>query len=220
MADSYTIAISHSRTGIVVASATVEIDTAGARLTEVRAEPSGQGSVPEALASINFPLLVRTARMLSSVSAPADPSSAPAPVSADDSEPPTSPPIPGGDSEPNLADPTSPSPLVGTGEPNQAKTNHDVVTSTVVAGRREAANSDPRKTIASTAVRAKPSPEEKAGAPADFGVTYWRLGSIAKVAKHYDIPHHIAQDWIKSLQQQGKLASPWPSKSARPLRPR
>ncbi|MFJ4649656.1 hypothetical protein ACIP5Y_00105 [Nocardia sp. NPDC088792] len=68
--------------------------------------------------------------------------------------------------------------------------------------------------------RARLKRDQRAGAPADFGVTYWRLGSISKVAKHYDVPHHIAQDWIKSLQQQGKLASPWPSKSVRPLRPK
>ncbi|QIS22161.1 hypothetical protein [Nocardia terpenica] len=56
------------------------------------------------------------------------------------------------------------------------------------------------------------------GMPSDFGVTYWRLGSIAKVAKHYEVPHHIAQDWIKSLQKEGKVASPWPKKGTRNLR--
>lgn len=56
--------------------------------------------------------------------------------------------------------------------------------------------------------------------PSDFGVNYWRLGSVAKVARHYDVPHRIAQGWIKALQHQGKLANPWPVKKTRPLRPR
>lgn len=54
--------------------------------------------------------------------------------------------------------------------------------------------------------------------PADFGVTYWRLGSIVKVSKHYDVPHHTAAEWIKTLQTQGKVSSPWPKKGTRPLR--
>jgi hypothetical protein len=58
----------------------------------------------------------------------------------------------------------------------------------------------------------------KTDMPSDFGVNYWRLGSISKVAKHYDVPHHIAQDWIKTLQREGKAARPWPSKGNRPLR--
>ncbi|MEV6096230.1 hypothetical protein [Nocardia sp. NPDC051981] len=54
--------------------------------------------------------------------------------------------------------------------------------------------------------------------PADFGVTYWRLGSISKVAKHYDIPNHLAQAWIKLLQKNGQLANPWPKRGARSSR--
>ncbi|MEV6364868.1 hypothetical protein [Nocardia asteroides] len=56
--------------------------------------------------------------------------------------------------------------------------------------------------------------------PPDFGVYYWRLGSIAKVAKHYNVPHHVAQHWIRSLQERGQLANPWPAKKSRPLRPK
>ncbi|WP_028479818.1 hypothetical protein [Nocardia sp. CNY236] len=59
---------------------------------------------------------------------------------------------------------------------------------------------------------------EKMGMPADFAVNYWRLGSTAKVAKHYDVPHRIARDWIKALQQQGKAASSWQMKRARSSR--
>lgn len=54
--------------------------------------------------------------------------------------------------------------------------------------------------------------------PSDFGVNYWRLGSLAKVAKHYDVPHHVAQSWIKKLQRDGKVASQWPKAGMRRLR--
>ncbi|WP_156161824.1 hypothetical protein [Nocardia vulneris] len=54
------------------------------------------------------------------------------------------------------------------------------------------------------------------GAPSDLAVTFWRLGSITKVAKHYDVPRHIAQDWIKVLSQEAKLPNTWSSK--RPAR--
>lgn len=54
--------------------------------------------------------------------------------------------------------------------------------------------------------------------PTDFGVTYWRLGSIVKVSKYYDVSHHTAAEWIKTLQRQGKVSNPWPKKGTRPLR--
>ncbi|MEU7632954.1 hypothetical protein AB0C34_23730 [Nocardia sp. NPDC049220] len=188
MTESYAIAISNTRTGVVVAAATVEIDATGARMTEVCAESGGETFVPEALANIDFPLLVRTAIMLSG--SPAQPNSTSTRVSTDENNPqpaetdgdPVTPPASGD----GMAEPVE-------GSPNQPAGAHE---------------------------RANPQRRQRAGAPADFGVNYWRLGSISKVAKHYDVPHHIAQDWIKSLQQQGKLASPWLSRASRPLRPR
>lgn len=41
----------------------------------------------------------------------------------------------------------------------------------------------------------------KTGAPSDLGVVYWRLGSVPKVASHYNVPHQIARDWIKELRE-------------------
>lgn len=79
----------------------------------------------------------------------------------------------------------------------------------------------PEPVIRQSRETARPAPKASTRSfdmPADFGVTYWRLGSIAKVAKHYDVPHHIAQDWIKALQEAGKAANPWPKKSRRPGR--
>ncbi|MFF0531165.1 hypothetical protein ACFYT3_22600 [Nocardia amikacinitolerans] len=188
MTDSYTITISDARTGVVAATATVEIDAAtGVRLAEVRAGTSGETYVPEALAQIDFPLLVRTANMLSGFPQQLNLTSDLSPVSETDSQP----------AETGAA----PTPLEGDGG-----------AVTPVGG------SSFKQPVRAAQQRAQRQREQRAGAPADFGVTYWRLGSIAKVAKHYDIPHHVAQDWIKSLQQQGKLANPWPSKTSRPLR--
>ncbi|WP_157187435.1 hypothetical protein [Nocardia vinacea] len=187
MTDSYTITISDARTGVVAAVATVEIDASGVRLAEVRAETTGEAYVPEDLARIDFPLLVRTANMLS-----------------------------GGPSRLNLASKLSStsetvSPPAETGIPLTPLESIDDADTAV---------SEPASKLAGAQQRAQRQREQRAGAPSDFGVTYWRLGSTAKVAKHYDIPHHVAQDWIKSLQQQGKLANPWPSKTSRPLRPK
>lgn len=49
----------------------------------------------------------------------------------------------------------------------------------------------------------KPGPTgfSGAGAPSDLGVVYWKLGSVPKVATHYDVPRHIARDWIKELRE-------------------
>ncbi|WP_435593644.1 hypothetical protein [Nocardia sp. bgisy118] len=189
MTDSYTITITNTRTGVVVATATVEIGDAGVRLTEVGAEISGEHFVPEALATFDFPFLVRTANMLSGASAQDERVSEPAPSVQENEYKPQE--MPSESSAPP-AD-------------SRGATLTDTASSERFPAGRE---------------RARPKRDQRAGAPADFGVTYWRLGSISKVAKHYDVPHHIAQDWIKSLQQQGKLASPWPSKTSRPLRPK
>lgn len=47
------------------------------------------------------------------------------------------------------------------------------------------------------------------GAPSDVATTYWKLGSVAKVAKHYDVPHTIARQWIQTLRKGGKVPNPW-----------
>jgi hypothetical protein len=52
----------------------------------------------------------------------------------------------------------------------------------------------------------------KSGAPVNLAVNYWRLGSVAKVAKHYEVPRQVAQDWIKELRQQGSIPDQWSGK--------
>lgn len=47
------------------------------------------------------------------------------------------------------------------------------------------------------------------GVPTDVAKTYWKLGSIAKLAEHYDVPHKIARDWIRVLREGGKVPNPW-----------
>ncbi len=47
------------------------------------------------------------------------------------------------------------------------------------------------------------------GVPADVATTYWRLGSTAKLAEHYNVPHQIAREWIRTLRAGGKVPNPW-----------
>ncbi|MBV7708159.1 hypothetical protein NOVA_35830 [Nocardia nova] len=98
------------------------------------------------------------------------------------------------------------------GESNSAPRERESTSTIVEAVEATAGQRDGRQ------ASALPPRTQKPGIPDDFGVTYWRLGSISKVARHYDVPHHIAQDWIRSLQQQGKLANPWPRKKERAAR--
>lgn len=39
--------------------------------------------------------------------------------------------------------------------------------------------------------------------PKDIGPTYWRLGTIAKVASHYGVDKHTARKWISQLRKGG-----------------
>jgi hypothetical protein len=48
--------------------------------------------------------------------------------------------------------------------------------------------------------RRQGSPSSDASTPSDLPVTYWRLGSVAKVAKHYDVPRQVASGWVKALR--------------------
>jgi hypothetical protein len=85
------------------------------------------------------------------------------------------------------------------------------------SGRTPARAATPAAAVPATGRRQAP---EIPPVPSDFGVTYWRLGSIAKVAHHYDVPHRTAQAWIKALQHHRTPANPWPTKKTRPPRPR
>jgi transposase-like protein len=50
--------------------------------------------------------------------------------------------------------------------------------------------------------------------PSDLGQVNWKLGSVAKVADHYDVPRQIVRGWVKLLCEGGSLPDPW-SGSAR-----
>lgn len=65
--------------------------------------------------------------------------------------------------------------------------------------------------------RRTPAPREPSNsAPSDLGATYWRLGTIGKLAKHYDVPHHVARAWIHDLQRKGAIPNPWAAKNSPP----
>lgn len=66
-----------------------------------------------------------------------------------------------------------------------------------------AANPPPKRSLPRTA-----NPPGT-GVPSDLAVNYWRLGSAAKVANHYDVPRQVARDWIKELRDQDLIPNPW-----------
>jgi hypothetical protein len=80
----------------------------------------------------------------------------------------------------------------------------------------EAASKDSRPTTnGRSARRSRGAARRATDAPSDLAVVYWRLGSVAKVAKHYDVTHQIARDWVRHLREGGTLPSPWRQKKAR-----
>jgi hypothetical protein len=59
-----------------------------------------------------------------------------------------------------------------------------------------------------TASRQKaPRGKGKNDTPEDLGATYWRLGSIAKVASHYGVDKHTARQWINRLTNRTNVLS-------------
>lgn len=176
MANLYTISIAGPDSGNIIATATVEIVGDNAKITEIRTEASAAHSIPPQLSSIDFPLLVRAASILSDTRK-REPQS--------DAEP-----------EAEISKPRPHEP-----EPAPLPTKSEPQTTTVPVEDQ----------LPGSAGR-----PGKSDMPSDFGVNYWRLGSIQKVAKHYDVPHSIAKDWIKALQRDGKITNPWPKKRIRP----
>jgi hypothetical protein len=117
--------------------------------------------------------------------------------------------------------PGSPAAPVVTGPPPEPGRSPDIGESPILVADKPA-EGDPRAPDgaepASTSSAAAGDAAGPHPMPSDFAVNYWRLGSIAKVARHYGVPHRIAQDWIKALQQQGKATNPWPKRSMRSSR--
>ncbi|WP_280427292.1 hypothetical protein [Nocardia brasiliensis] len=96
--------------------------------------------------------------------------------------------------------------------PDHVPTGAAPATDTVLRADHSVARSTATAPPSGKARRASSSDHPSNGAPSDLAVTFWRLGSITKVAKHYDVPRHIAQDWIKVLSQDTKLPNSWVSK--------
>ncbi|GGK79674.1 hypothetical protein [Mangrovihabitans endophyticus] len=65
-----------------------------------------------------------------------------------------------------------------------------------------------------------PGTPQAKGVPDDLAVVYWRVGSVAKVATHYDVPRHIAAGWVRRLRDTGKAPDPcnerFPTRDAPP----
>ncbi|UGT60390.1 hypothetical protein [Nocardia asteroides] len=203
MTEDFIVSITEVATGITLASAKLGVGDGEVRLLEVRAVAGRLPMLPEALESADFKLIVQMARMLADLKqSEARSVAAEAPVPSEPSSVVCAAEIPAEDVVP--AEPTMDSPIV---LQNEDRANAKAVDN----GTDSQPNSEPSKR--------RPS-HSSTGMPSDFGVNYWRLGSITKVARHYDVPHHIAKDWIRLLQESGNLSGAWPPKSSRPLRRR
>ncbi|UGT60389.1 hypothetical protein [Nocardia asteroides] len=188
MTEDFIVSIAEVATGITLASAKLGVGDGEVRSLEVRAVAGRLPVLPEALESADFKLIVQMARMLADLKqSEARSVAAEAPVPSEPSSVVCAAEIPAEDVVP--AEPTMDSPSV---LQNEDRANPNAVDN----GTDSQPNSEPSKR--------RPS-HSSTDMPSDFGVNYWRLGSITKVARHYDVPHHIAKQWIASLSQEARL---------------
>ena len=199
MNETFTIAIA-TGSGDTIARARVEIDGGVLSLAEVQAT-TGDYEIPDELAHVDFQLIIHTVQVLTGVT-PAVPLAASAVGETIRTD--TPPAIPAHTIphvEPHTAAVTSAEPV----EPDAVAATHT-------------SSPDTHQPEPTTARQEKERDHPGvADMPSDFGVNYWRLGTITKVARHYDVPHHVAKGWIKALQDQRQLSPPWPSKQSRPI---
>lgn len=97
-----------------------------------------------------------------------------------------------------------PSPALTGAQPtraNRRETSPRAITAT--------ANALTRVSVPTAASGRAGSGRSAAGTPSDLPTVYWRLGgSIVKVAKHYDVPRQIANDWVKDLRGRNTIPTP------------
>lgn len=67
----------------------------------------------------------------------------------------------------------------------------------------------PRASAAQPRPPAGRGPQPPSHVPSDLGTVYWRLGTVSKVAEHYDVPRPVARDWIKTLRKARGMPDPW-----------
>ncbi len=189
MTESFVITIA-TEAGDSLARARVDIDGGAVSLAEVQAATGGY-EIPGELADVDFGLIVRTVRLLTGTAPEAVPSDTPE-----------------ADAVPRPPDDT----------PSRRETfaERDASLPPAVPESMSADDGAEAAIRQSETAAGEGAQPGAAGMPSDFGVNYWRLGSIAKVARHYDVPHRVAKDWIRALQDQRQLASPWPTKQSRP----
>jgi len=199
MTETFTIAIA-TGSGDTIARARVEIDGGVLSLAEVQAT-AGDYEIPDELAQVDFQLIIRTVQVLTGVT-PAVPL---APSAVGETSRTDTPPATPAHTIPHVESHTA---AVASAEPGEPDAVAAAPTSSV----------DTRQSELTTARQEKERDHPGvADMPSDFGVNYWRLGTITKVARHYDVPHHVAKGWIKALQDQRQLSPPWPSKQSRPI---
>ncbi|MEV6364862.1 hypothetical protein [Nocardia asteroides] len=189
MTKTYTITITSTESGQTLA--TVTVDPVVPRLTEIRPEMEANRSVPAALASIDFSLIIQAAAALSGRFQ----KSGIFEVPRSDFK-----------SEPNPPKAMNDRLL----SPKQAVRSSKFSSALAQSIDLSCDNKkhEGENPVANTHLKPPVTPDANSAGiqdpamPSDFRVNYWKLRVLEKVARHYDVPNQIARAWIKSLQQQ------------------
>jgi hypothetical protein len=198
-AGTYVLALTPTDPAMPSVVARIELDTGHARIVEISVRPGSAGTpLPAELTDIDLPMLIQNAALMSAGRLPASAPGSSATEAPSRSGAPPSPP----DAEAKTRD----------AETQEAQDKPKVADAGI--DRRTPAH-DPAPRAARSSRQRPDRGRNPNGIPSDLPKVYWRLGSAAKVAEHYDVPRQIAQGWIKSLRAGGTLPDPWTSRPQR-----
>jgi hypothetical protein len=208
-AGTYVLALTPADPAMPSVVARIELDTGHARIVEISVRPGSAGTpLPAELTDIDLPMLIQNAALMSAGRLPAG-----APGSSATEAPSRSGAVP---SPPDAEAETQEAQnreAQNQEAQNQEAQNQPKATDAGIDPRTPAHNQAPRTARSS---RQRPGRGRNlTGIPSDLPKAYWRLGSAAKLAEHYDVPRQIAQGWIKSLRAGGALPDPWTSRPQR-----
>jgi len=186
-AGTYVLALTPADSAMPSVIARIELDAGHARIVEISVRPGSAGApLPAELGDIDLPILIQNAALMSAGRLPTGAASSSATGAQSLSG-------------------TAPGPSDAEAPDNPEDADADADPPTPAPARRAARSS-----------RQRPDRGPNLnGVPSDLPKTYWRLGSVAKLAEHYDVPRQIAQGWIKSLRAGGALPDPWASRPRR-----
>ncbi|MEV0361049.1 hypothetical protein AB0H71_33850 [Nocardia sp. NPDC050697] len=208
IADSFVVTISDGNTGSILVTAKIERDGFGITVSQIQVSNGDSTVIPEELSTVDFDLIVRTARMLMVPHRPEPKLTGAEKFESGAAGPAGSISGPAGAAE-SISVPAEVAISVSeTAEKIDLESEAVALAGDIVSDEDQSAtprNEFDRKSKSEDAT--KTPAHSSVSVPSDFGVNYWRLGSITKVARHYDVPNHIAKDWIASLTQETRVAA-------------